>query len=337
MAELTFGLYISTQFPAGDNIPARWAQARDQVITARDASFGSVWAGSHYLTYPMVSMQPIPMLARLIPDTGTMTIGTNVLVLPLLSPVAVAEESATLNLLSGGRYVLGVGLGYRDAEFEAFGVAKRQRVQRFEEAMQVMRLLADGKLVTHHGESFNLTDVGLGARSEGRRPAPIYIGGTAAPSIARAGRLADGLLMDIYLTLDELERQAAIFRTAANEADRQPGEVVVLRECMIGSSRTAALEACRSAIEDKYATYSAWGQDSFLSQADKFDQPIEEFIADRLLIGDASYVRDEIARYRERLDAHHFVFRVNWPGLPIEASLQTIRALGEILSTLRPV
>jgi alkanesulfonate monooxygenase SsuD/methylene tetrahydromethanopterin reductase-like flavin-dependent oxidoreductase (luciferase family) len=334
VTKLTFGLYLSTQFPSGDDIEARWSEARQQVVTARDAGFGSVWAGSHYLTYPMVSMQPVPLLARLIPDTGTMTLGTNVLVLPLLNPVAVAEESATLNLLSGGRYVLGVGLGYRDAEFEAFGVAKRQRVPRFEEAMQVMRLLAEGELVTHRGQAFSLTGVGLGGRSDALGPVPIYIGGTAAPSIARAGRLADGLLMDIYLTLDQLEHQAAAFRASAQEAGRDAGELVVLRECMIGRSGAAALDACRSAIEGKYATYSAWGQDSFLDEADKFDKPLETFIKDRLLIGDASDVRREIMRYRGRLDASHFVFRAHWPGLPIESALNTIRELGQIMGDL---
>src|SRR5579862_3292904 len=106
LTDLTFGLYLSTQFPPGDDITVRLSEARQQVVTARDEGFGSVWAGSHYLTYPMVALQPVPLLARLIPDTGTMTIGTNILVLPLLNPAAVAEESATLQLLSGGRYVL---------------------------------------------------------------------------------------------------------------------------------------------------------------------------------------------------------------------------------------
>lgn len=334
MTGLIFGLYVSPQYPAGDDIAARWAEARDQVLTARNAGFGSVWAGSHYLTYPIISMQPVPLLARLIPDTGTMTLGTNVLVLPLLNPVAVAEESATLNLLSGGRYILGVGLGYRDAEFEAFGVPKRERVRRLEEAMHVMRLLTDGQLVTYYSGAYRLTEVGLGARSDTLRPVPIYMGGTAIPSIARAGRLADGLLMDIYLTMDELERQAAVYRASARDAHRPAGELVVLRECMIGPSRAAAIDACRSAIDSKYATYSAWGQDSFLDQADKFGQPLDDFINDRLLIGDASYVRAEIRRYRERLGVNHFVFRVNWPGLPIESSLNTIRYLGEIMNDL---
>jgi alkanesulfonate monooxygenase SsuD/methylene tetrahydromethanopterin reductase-like flavin-dependent oxidoreductase (luciferase family) len=333
--QLTFGLYLSTQFQARDQVTVRLAECLRQATAARDAAFGSIWAGSHYLTYPMISIQPIPLLARLIPDIGNMILGTNVLVLPLLSPVAVAEESATLNLLSEGRYVLGVGLGYRDAEFEAFGVSKNLRVRRFEEALQVIRLLSAGERVSYRGSSYCLADVGLGGWSDELEPVPIYIGGTAAPSIARAGRLADGLLMDIYLTLDELEQQAAIFRSAARDANRRPGELVVLRECFIGETNQAARSECRQALQAKYATYAAWGQDSFLKASDKFAQPLESFIEDRLLIGDATYVRKQIARYRDRLGAGHFVFRVHWPGLPIEAALNTIGGLGEILTDQR--
>lgn len=66
-----FGLYLSTQFPTGDDIGRRIDEARQQVIQAEVSGFASVWAGSHYLTYPMVSVQPVPLLARLIPDAGT--------------------------------------------------------------------------------------------------------------------------------------------------------------------------------------------------------------------------------------------------------------------------
>ena len=327
-----FGLYLSTQFPTGDDIGRRIDEARQQVIQAEVSGFASVWAGSHYLTYPMVSVQPVPLLARLIPDAGNMILGTNILVLPLLSPVAVAEESASLSLLSNGRYILGVGLGYRDAEFDAFDVPKRERVARLEESVEIIRSLLAHDSVTFTGSHCRLDSVGLGAKSDVSARLPIYMGGTADLSISRAGRLADGVLMDIYLTLSRLQEQANLFRSSAQDASRPAGEIVVIRECYIGKTRASALRDCQKAIETKYAAYASWGQDSFLGAEDKFDQPLESFVEDRLLIGDLAYVRDEIARYSATLGARHFVFRVHWPTLPIDHALSTIRQLGTILS-----
>ena len=86
-----------------------------QVRAARDAGFASLWFPHHYLTGPLQMLQIVPMMAYLAPHAEGMQIGPNILILPLLNPVHVAEESATLDVLTGGNYVLGVGLGYREA------------------------------------------------------------------------------------------------------------------------------------------------------------------------------------------------------------------------------
>lgn len=95
---------------------------------ARDAGYAAVVAGQHFLAGPY--LQPLPLLARLVPETGSMRLVAGVLLMPFLHPVVLAEELATLDVLSGGRLVIGAGQGYRDHEFDAFGVPRAERLGR---------------------------------------------------------------------------------------------------------------------------------------------------------------------------------------------------------------
>jgi alkanesulfonate monooxygenase SsuD/methylene tetrahydromethanopterin reductase-like flavin-dependent oxidoreductase (luciferase family) len=89
----------------------------------------------------MAMFQPLPLLGWLAADAEGMTLGTNILVLPLLNPVDVAEQAATLDHITGGRFVLGVGLGYRAAEDAAFGVTQKEKPGRMVEAITLIRRL----------------------------------------------------------------------------------------------------------------------------------------------------------------------------------------------------
>ena len=81
--------------------------------------------------------------------------------------------------------------------------------------------------------------------------------------------------------------------------------------------------------ETKYAAYAAWGQDKFLPEDEKFNQPFEQLKTDRFIIGDPVFVRDELQRYYEVLGVNHFILRMHWPGLPQDNLLRSIDLLGE--------
>jgi alkanesulfonate monooxygenase SsuD/methylene tetrahydromethanopterin reductase-like flavin-dependent oxidoreductase (luciferase family) len=124
------GLFVNTQFPEGTDVSARVPETIEQVRTARDAGFKSLWFPHHWLTHPMQMMQITPVMAYVAAHAQGMTIGPNILILPPLNPVHVAEEAATLDVLTGGNYILGIGLGYRPQEFTAFGVPLSERAPR---------------------------------------------------------------------------------------------------------------------------------------------------------------------------------------------------------------
>ena len=125
---MNFGLIVSKQHPPGVSMVDRFREHVDQVRAARDAGFDLIVMGQHYLSTPFQEMQTLPALARLAAEAGTMRVGATVILLPLLNPVDVAEQVATLDVITEGRFVFGVGLGYRDEENEAFGIAPGERV-----------------------------------------------------------------------------------------------------------------------------------------------------------------------------------------------------------------
>jgi alkanesulfonate monooxygenase SsuD/methylene tetrahydromethanopterin reductase-like flavin-dependent oxidoreductase (luciferase family) len=330
---MKLGLYVSTQFTPGTNVTAARAQMLEQVQAARQSSFSSLWVPHHYATQPMQMLAPIPMLAYLAREAEGMQIGANILVLPLLNPIHVAEDAVTLDLLSGGRYVLGVGIGYREAEFNAFNVPLKERVQRFNESIAIMRRLWTEDRVTYHGKIFKIEDLGIGLKPARPSGPPIWIAGVVDAAVKRAARIGDAWLITNFAHLSVLVPQMKMYREALAEMGKPfPDDVPITRECYIGPTREKAIAECRAALEYKYGAYSSWGLDKQSKGAESFDQPFEQFIEDRFIIGDKAYVKEEIARYHDLLGVNHFIMRVQWPGLEHSKVMRTITSLGEILA-----
>jgi alkanesulfonate monooxygenase SsuD/methylene tetrahydromethanopterin reductase-like flavin-dependent oxidoreductase (luciferase family) len=326
------GLFLNTQFPAGTPLPDRLPEMREQVRLARDRGFASLWFPDHYLTGPLQMPQPILLAAWLAREAEGMAIGPNIRILPLLNPVMVAEESATMDLLTGGNYVLGVGLGYREEEFTAFGVPLNERAPRLAEQVALMRRLWTEEHVRHEGRFYRV-DAGLGCRPVTPGGPPVYVAGKVEAAVRRAARIGDAWLIVPSDTLGTLRPLMAAYRTALAEAGRTAREYPLTRECYVGASHATALEECRAALRYKYAAYAAWGLDGKAKGEDDlslFGMPFEEFVKDRFIIGDKASVKEEVARYREALGVDHLILRVQWPGLPQEQVLGSIRRLGEV-------
>jgi alkanesulfonate monooxygenase SsuD/methylene tetrahydromethanopterin reductase-like flavin-dependent oxidoreductase (luciferase family) len=155
------GLFVNTQYPEGFDVASRIPEMVAQVRTARDAGFASLWFPHHWLTHPMQMLQITPVMGYVVAHAHGMTIGPNILILPPLNPVHVAEEAATLDVLTGGNFILGVGLGYRPPEFEAFGIPLAERAPRFTEAVGLMRRLWTEERVSHKGRFYAVNNAGL--------------------------------------------------------------------------------------------------------------------------------------------------------------------------------
>ncbi len=318
------GLFLNTQFQPGQSVAAQLPNLIAQTRTARDAGFKSLWFPHHFLTGPLQMLQIVPMMAYLAPHAEGMQIGPNILILPLLNPVQVAEESATLDVLTGGNYVLGVGLGYRETEFTAFGLSLKERAPRLEESIALIRRLWTADNVTHHGRFYRTDNASIGLKPLRPGGPPIWMAGTAEPAIKRAARMAEAWMIVPSTTLTDLTHQMRIYRTALN--GRKPDCYPMVRECYVGASHKTAVEECRAALQYKYDAYASWGLEGRKAPA------FEDLAQDRFIIGDASFVKEQVSRYREELGVDHFMMRCHWPGLEFDKTLASIRRLGEIFA-----
>ena len=322
------GLFINTQFPEGFNVRDRVPEMVEQVRVARDAGFASLWFPHHWLTHPLQMLQITPLMGYLAAHAEGMTIGPNILILPPLNPMHVAEEAATLDVLTGGNYILGLGLGYRQPEFDAFGIPLSERAPRFNEAIGLMRRLWTEDRVSHQGRFYTVNDAGISVKPVRAGGPPLYIAGQADVSVRRAARSGDAWLIVNTSGLAKLTPLMQTYRAALKEFGRTPTEYPITVECYVGAHHATAHEECREPLEYKYSAYAAWGMEA------KTQVPFADFARDRFIIGDKSSVKEEIARYRELLGVDHFIMRCQWPGLPQERALGSIRRLGEIFGSM---
>ena len=321
------GLFINTQFPEGDNVAARVPEMVEQVRVAREAGFRSLLFPHHYLTAPLQMLQITPLMGYLLREAQGMTIGGNILLLPLLNPTHVAEESATLDVLSGGNFILGVGLGYREGEFDAFGVSLKERAARFTESISLMRQLWTQDKVTFRGKFYSVQDHGISLKPVRQGGPPVWIAGLVDAAVKRAARIGDAWLIANATTMADTLPLMKLYRDTLASLGRTVTEFPIARECYVGTQHATAMEECRAALEYKYNSYAAWGMVSPTAS-----MSFEEMARDRFIIGDKVSVKEEIARWTEALGVNHFSMRVQWPGLGQDKVLASIERLGEIFA-----
>jgi len=317
-----YGLFVAAQHPAGEDPAARLAEHLEQVRFVRDVGFHSVVAGHHYLSAPYQMLQPVPLLARLAAESGDLRLVAGILLLPLLNPLDVAEQAATLDVLAGGRFVLGVGLGYRDEENTAFDLPP-ERVAVFREKLDVVRRLLEGEEVTASGHGYRLEGARLTLRPIQRPRPPIWMAANSDAAVRRAARLADTWYVNPHTTLAEVERQLALFRA---ERGSEPDELPLMREACIAPTDEEARALAQPYLAPKYAAYVDWGQSDVLPPSDTLRQEWNELRAGRFVLGSPETAAAQIRALRD-LGVTELVLRVQWPGMPHRAAMRTLELL----------
>ncbi|MGH3097002.1 MAG: LLM class flavin-dependent oxidoreductase [Streptosporangiales bacterium] len=324
------GLLLGSQFPAGESAATRFAQQLGQVAVARDAGFDSVWASQHYLADPFQYLHPLPVLARLLAEAGTMRIGTSVLLLGLANPVDLAEELATLDILSDGRLTVGVGLGYRDVEFDAFGVPPDRRLRRFLDNLDVLRRLWAGEEVSFESEHVRLDRVRSALLPVQRPHPPIWMAGHTDAAIRRAARRGlPWLAAAAHVEDDYLRHQVSVYRAACRDSGRDDLELPLLQEIHVAPTETEALDVVRRSLALKYQVYEQWGQDKILPPDQSFDVEFERLRRSRFIIGDPEQCRRRIRWLMDTVRPTHLLLRMQWPGMTEDEVMSSLRLFAE--------
>ena len=193
-AQVNFGLWYDFRNPAPRRLPFEdfYRASLEQIAWAEQLGFDSVWLTEHHFCDDGYSPSPLVVASAIAARTRTMRIGTNLILLPLYHPVRVAEDAATLSLLSGGRFDLGVGAGYVEAEYRTFGRSLRNRPSLMEESIAIIRRAWSGEPVNFQGKRFQVGNIPVLPAPE--QPIRILMGATSPPAVERAARISDGFL-----------------------------------------------------------------------------------------------------------------------------------------------
>src|SRR5713101_5106536 len=161
MAEMQFGLMLRGQFPQGDDMQARFRELLEQARLASELGYASITKGMHYSAAPWQDFQQFPFLCRIMAEAPNVRINFGLILLSLHKPLDIAEQIATVDVMSGGKVIVGVALGYREVEFLAFGTTQKERVTRFEENLEAVKRLWTEDVVNMVGSHFTLPDASV--------------------------------------------------------------------------------------------------------------------------------------------------------------------------------
>jgi probable F420-dependent oxidoreductase len=189
-------------------------------VLGEEAPRGASFAGNYTRDYMFHEVMVLMGYAAAV--TKTIGLGTAVMILPQRQAVLVAKQAAEVDLLSGGRMRLGVGLGWNKVEYDGLGMSFKNRAKRFSEQIDVMRELWSNRVVEYRGEFHSFDSAGINPEPI-QRPIPVWIGAMKDIAVRRAARIGDGWFMyPRQEPSNDAHEMISIYRQAAAEAGREP-------------------------------------------------------------------------------------------------------------------
>jgi alkanesulfonate monooxygenase SsuD/methylene tetrahydromethanopterin reductase-like flavin-dependent oxidoreductase (luciferase family) len=326
------GLILANQYLPDESMAQRMDEVVEQVDLMRELGFDLMVVGQHHLASPFQQPSSVPMLARLAANSGTMRVGITVFLLPLHNPVDIAEQVATLDAISHGRMIFGVGLGYRPEECEAFGITMQERVPRFLEALELIKQLWTQDEVEFRGRFYTLPRVKSTIRPLQQPHPPIWMAANQAVAARRAGQLGYTWVMNPHVTHAVLKAHVEEYRASlAAHGQPTPPELPLLREAWLSDTRERAWAEAAPYLARKYAVYTDWGQDRALPADQTFDRPLAELGHDRFIVGTPDDLVAAAQRFASELGVTTLILRIQWPGMDRQLVLDQIRLLGKEL------
>jgi alkanesulfonate monooxygenase SsuD/methylene tetrahydromethanopterin reductase-like flavin-dependent oxidoreductase (luciferase family) len=221
------------------------------------------------------------------------------LLLPLLNPVDVAESVVTLDHITHGRLDVGVAIGYRERELEAARLARKDRVPKLEESLDVMKRLWRGDEVTFEGAYTKLTTARLGLPPHQLPHPPLEMGAQSLGATRRAARLVDAVFFGPQVAWTDIGRLVSVYREARTaETPGSPGTAYASRSLIVGASKEAARTAARGYLERTFNMYRTWQmqESSMVRLQLDFDTSLDDWTIN----GTPRDCLETIARARER-------------------------------------
>ncbi len=279
----------------------------DMALEAEDLGFHSIFLVEHHFSGSGQISASLNLLTYIAALTKNMRLGTAVTVLPWHNPVLIAEQAATLDLLSGGRLDFGVGKGYRDVEFDAFCVPKEEALPRYEESVDlIVKSWVSEERFSHEGRFWNFKDIVVEPPCIQKPHPPLWTAAGTDESITRVAGTGFNLLLDHFGSPQRTKERLDVWRTACKQVDRpfNPMEVALARGMTITTSDAeyeAAVEQRLKRVSSMFKSYGA------LPGLEKKDGPVQPetyadanlAMEDAAIIGSPEQVAARVRQFRD--------------------------------------
>jgi probable F420-dependent oxidoreductase len=333
-----YGL-ITCQHPPDDPRTGAdvYRDAVERCVAAERYGFDSVWLSEHHFLDDGYMPSLLVTAAAIAQATQRVDVGTAVLLAPLHDPLRIAEDAATVDLLSDGRLILGLGAGWRNEEFDVFGVSLAERAARMRETVAILRAAWEPGTFSHHGRIHRYDNVNVTPKPA--HPIPIWLGGFAPAAIKRAGRIADGFLGSSTGTagLDAFAQAKQLALDARGDRD---GFSFALHVPVYASDDGDPWEQVKPYyhyLRWKYPDMGAARGSTAAGSPPPLTPDVEAQLRATIICGSVDEVADQVRAFGDAIgDDIHFIFRSDFPGMPQDQELELIEVLGnDVIGRLR--
>ena len=321
MATMRFGLLYDFRNPSAWREPdARlYAQTLEQMVYAEQLGYDSVWISEHHFLEDGYLPSLFVMAGAISQRTQQVRIGLSVLLLPMHDPLRVAEDGAVADVLSNGRLDLGIGLGYREEEFLAFGVPRRQRPSRMEENLEILLRAWTEERFSYKGRYRQIENLAVRPRPAQQPHPPIWMAASSTPAAQRAARYRLPLTMRggpaVY--------QAYADALRAQGDDPAQFEVLTRRSVLVADDPEAAWAQIAPYILYQTEAYASWENPGLNAATDR-NRSLAERARQTWIIGNAAEVIAGIEDLQRSLGLTELISFGVPPGMPPALMLPSI-------------
>ncbi len=330
---IKFGYLLSVRNPPGSNIDfsTLYSEMFRQAEFVDQAGFDSIWLTEHHFTDDGYLAAITPTLAAIAARTRRVSIGTYVLLAPFYHPLRLAEDTATIDVMSNGRLRLGIGLGYRGEEFAGFQISRKQRLGRTLETIDILKRAWTGERFSFAGKYFQFHDVRVLPRPISQPYPQLLWGGMAPVAIKRGAEL------DLSFACNLGQREVALYRDTLRQLGKDPAAYSIVNSRIVYVADTA--EQAWADIEPgamyQAALYAKWLSDATGGEQ-RWIQPIPDKVRRTCVLGSPEEVRQRLSEIIGSNQMTEMIVTIQLPGLdPAKAMRSLERFATEVLPALR--
>ena len=332
---IKFGVMSNNQPMPGADLPRMVDELIAEAQQAERCGFDSFFTNEHHQEPAGYFPSPLPLLAAIATRTTTIRLGTGIVVLPLYHPTRLAEDCAVIDIISRGRLILGVGLGYQEGDFAAYGLRVSDRVSLFEENIEIVKRAWTEEKVYFAGKRHTLTNVMVTPKPVQKPRPPIWVAAVSDEAMKRAGRVGDALLCDSFQLPARLKRRVELYRATAESRGRAD-RVVMFREGFVAPTREQALRDYEEGLLSTHRYY--WRHGSYYQDVKREeDLDLKRISLDRLILGSPEDCIEKVRMWHREVGADYFMIRCRHPAGPShDKVLEALRLFGEeVIPTFR--